>query len=125
MYAKSEFEFLRDFRDFTEPVLQMFCFYRLIVDKYTYIKPQPLNVITQVTSQIRWALSGTPSLDSVSSVASLAGIIDVKLCVDYSTAVTSEGNEKISAGLTMAEEFHIYSQQYSADSNARTSAEVS
>jgi hypothetical protein len=34
-YAKSEFEFVRNFRDITEPVLQMFRFYRLIVDEYT------------------------------------------------------------------------------------------
>jgi SNF2 family DNA or RNA helicase len=114
-YTISEFELVKDFSEIKGPVLQMFRFHRLIVDEYTYIKPHTLNSIAQVKSQIRWALSGTPSLGSVSSVASLAGIIGVKFGVDYVTAGAFEGNEKATAGLTMAEEFHIYSQQYSAD----------
>jgi hypothetical protein len=91
-----EFELVKDFRDIEGPVLQMFHFHRLIIHENTYIKPHALNSIAQVTSQIRWALSRTPLLDSASSVVSLAGIIGVNFGVDYTAAGASEGNKEIS-----------------------------
>jgi SNF2 family DNA or RNA helicase/site-specific DNA-cytosine methylase len=114
-YKDSEFESVNDFREVEGPVLSMFRFHRLIMDEYTYVKPRTLDTIAQVTSQVRWVLSGTPSVDKVSSIASLAGIIGVNFGADYTTAGVSEGNEKADAQLTMAEEFYTYSTQYSAD----------
>lgn len=60
-------------------LLHMFHFNRLIIDEFTYLKPQDYASITTLRADKRWALSATPPLRDPYDVSMTAKLIGVNL----------------------------------------------
>lgn len=69
-------------QDFVGPLLQMFCFARIVVDEYTYVSEKNLIPITYLKADIRWILSGTPDVDGFEGVKHAATLLGLNLGVD-------------------------------------------
>jgi hypothetical protein len=60
----------------------MFHFNRLIVDEYTYLEVKIHAVITSISADHRWVLSGTPPIHDFAAVKTIAVFLGIHLGVD-------------------------------------------
>ena len=72
----------KHYNDLLGPLFQMFSFYRLIIDEYTYMGVKECELVNLLVSSRRWLLSGTPKLETFSQVQSVAKSIGVHLGID-------------------------------------------
>lgn len=86
--------------DVQGPILQMFCFHRLIVDEYTYIGDIEMSLINAIQSPRRWILSGTPHLGDFRDVQTIASFLGVNLGIydDSAMALKAHSIKKIRDG---------------------------
>ena len=71
-------------RDWTQmkcPPLEMFHFHRLVIDEYTYLEGKVYSLVTNLHSDHRWILSGTPPTEDFTSVQTIAAFLGVHLGV--------------------------------------------
>jgi hypothetical protein len=71
-------------RDWTQmkcPPLEMFHFQRLVIDEYTYLEGKVYSLVTNLHSDHRWILSGTPPTEDFTSVNTIAAFMGVHLGV--------------------------------------------
>ena len=72
----------RDWVEVQAPPLEMFHFARKVVDEYTYLDGIIHTLITKVTADRSWVLSGTPPIHDFGAVKTIAAFLDVHLGVD-------------------------------------------
>jgi hypothetical protein len=68
-----------DWTEMTSPPLELFQFNRLVVDEYTYLEGRAYSVITNLKSNHRWILSGTPPVQDFVSVKTISDFMGVHL----------------------------------------------
>ena len=90
----------KSIHDIRGPILQMFCFHRLIVDEYTYIGDIEMSLINAIQSPRRWILSGTPHLGDFRDVQTIASFLGVNLGIydDSVMALKAHSIKKIRDG---------------------------
>jgi len=72
----------RDWTLMKAPPLEMFHFARVVVDEYTYLDGKAHALVTNLTAERHWVLSGTPPIHDFAALKTIAAFLDVHLGVD-------------------------------------------
>ena len=72
----------RDWRKMQSPPLEMFHFARKVVDEYTYLDGKIHAMVTRITADRHWVLSGTPPIHDFAAVKTIAAHLNLHLGID-------------------------------------------
>jgi hypothetical protein len=72
----------RDWKKMQSPPLEMFHFARKVVDEYTYLDGKIHALVTRITADRHWVLSGTPPIHDFASVKTIAAHLNLHLGID-------------------------------------------
>jgi hypothetical protein len=72
----------RDWKQMQSPPLEMFHFARKVVDEYTYLDGKIHALVTRITADRHWVLSGTPPIHDFGSVKTIAAHLNLHLGID-------------------------------------------
>jgi hypothetical protein len=72
----------RDWTQMQAPPLEMFHFARKVVDEYTYLDGKILVMVTKITADRHWVLSGTPPIHDFSALKTISAFLNLHLGVD-------------------------------------------
>ncbi|KAI0317160.1 hypothetical protein OF83DRAFT_1059143 [Amylostereum chailletii] len=108
----------RDWTEMQAPPLEMFHFARVVVDEYTYLSGKVLAMISRLSADRRWVLSGTPPVHDFASVKTIAQFLDIHLGVDDDGEGHSAVIKKRIREQTAAEQFHSFREAHSLDWHA-------
>jgi hypothetical protein len=72
----------KNWKEMQAPPLEMFHFYRLVIDEYTYLDGKTHSLITNLQATCRWVLSGTPPVHDFPSLKTIAVFLDIHLGID-------------------------------------------
>ena len=61
--------------DMESPCFEMFSFYRIVIDEYTYLTEALLIPVKALRSERRWILSGTPALADFADISTMADLL--------------------------------------------------
>lgn len=71
----------RDWTQMCSPPLEMFHFARKVIDEYTYLEGKVHSMVTKLSADRQWVLSGTPPIHNFSELKTIATFIGVHLGV--------------------------------------------
>ena len=69
----------KDLGSMKRPSMQMFAFYRMVIDEYTYIDDKHYDLLKSLKADRRWVLSGTPRLEDFGDIRGMAGFLGTNL----------------------------------------------
>lgn len=72
----------RDWKQMQSPPLEMFHFARKVVDEYTYLDGKVHALVTRITADRHWVLSGTPPIHDFAAVKTIAAHLNLHLGID-------------------------------------------
>ena len=72
----------RDWKKMQSPPLEMFHFARKVVDEYTYLDGKVHALVTRITADRHWVLSGTPPIHDFGAVKTIAAHLNLHLGID-------------------------------------------
>ncbi|KAI6096979.1 hypothetical protein EDD16DRAFT_1670323 [Pisolithus croceorrhizus] len=72
----------RNWAEMRSPPLEVFHFARVVVDEYTYLGGKVHSMVTKLTADRRWVLSGTPPTHDFGSVKTIAAHLNIHLGID-------------------------------------------
>jgi hypothetical protein len=72
----------RDWKQMQSPPLEMFHFARKVVDEYTYLDGKIHALVTRITADRHWVLSGTPPIHDFGAVKTIAAHLNLHLGID-------------------------------------------
>lgn len=72
----------RDWKQMQAPPLEMFHFARKVVDEYTYLDGKIHALVTRITADRHWVLSGTPPIHDFAAVKTIAAHLNLHLGID-------------------------------------------
>jgi hypothetical protein len=72
----------RDWKKMQSPPLEMFHFARKVVDEYTYLDGKIHALVTRITADRHWVLSGTPPIHDFAAVKTIAAHLNLHLGID-------------------------------------------
>lgn len=72
----------RDWTQMKSPPLEIFHFARVVVDEYTYLTGKVHSMVTKLTADRRWVLSGTPPIHDFGAVKTIAAHLNLHLGID-------------------------------------------
>ena len=72
----------RDWTEMKSPPLEIFHFARVVVDEYTYLTGKVHSMVTKLTADRRWVLSGTPPIHDFGAVKTIAAHLNLHLGID-------------------------------------------
>jgi len=72
----------RDWTQMKSPPLEIFHFSRVVVDEYTYLTGKVHSMVTKLTADRRWVLSGTPPIHDFGAVKTIAAHLNLHLGID-------------------------------------------
>jgi hypothetical protein len=72
----------RDWDDMQCPPLEMFHFARVVIDEYTYLAGKTLSMVSRISSDRHWVLSGTPPTHNFAALKTIAQFLGLHLGVD-------------------------------------------
>jgi hypothetical protein len=64
------------------PPFEMFHFSRVVVDEYTYLDGKIHSLVTNLTAERQWVLSGTPPIHDFAALKTIAAFLNIHLGVD-------------------------------------------
>ncbi|KAJ7446763.1 hypothetical protein FB451DRAFT_1291430 [Mycena latifolia] len=108
----------RDFTQMKAPPLEMFHFSRKVVDEYTYLDGKVHSLITNLTAERHWVLSGTPPVHDFAALKTIAAFLGLHLGVDDDGEGQSVEVKKRRREQTDAEKFHSFREVHSLDWHA-------
>ncbi|KAI0272498.1 hypothetical protein BC834DRAFT_817628 [Gloeopeniophorella convolvens] len=108
----------RDWKRMQSPPLEMFHFARKIVDEYTYLDGKIHNLVTRISADRHWVLSGTPPIHDFAAVKTIATYLDVHLGIDDDNEGKSVEVKKRRREQTAVEKFHSFRETHSLDWHA-------
>jgi hypothetical protein len=71
-----------DWTQMQAPPFEMFHFARKVVDEYTYLYGKILAMVTKITADRHWVLSGTPPIHDFGALKTIAAFLNLHLGVD-------------------------------------------
>lgn len=83
----------RDYTQMLAPPLEMFHWSRIIIDEYTYLDGKLLSLISRLTTERIWVLSGTSPTKDFPALKTIARFLDVHL------GIYDDGESKSKAAL--------------------------
>lgn len=72
----------KDWTQMRSPPLEMFHFARKVVDEYTYLEKKNHALVTRLTADRHWVLSGTPPTHDFAALKTIAAFMNIHLGVD-------------------------------------------
>lgn len=72
----------KDWTQMKAPPLEMFHFARKVVDEYTYLDGKVHALITRVTAERYWVLSGTPPIHDFFALKTISAFLNLHLGID-------------------------------------------
>lgn len=72
----------KDWTQMHAPPLEMFHFARKVVDEYTYLDGKVHALVTRLTAQRHWVLSGTPPIHDFGALKTISAFLNIHLGVD-------------------------------------------
>ncbi len=72
----------KDWTQMRAPPLEMFHFARKVVDEYTYLDGKVHSLVTNLTAERHWVLSGTPPIHDFAALKTIAAFLNIHLGVD-------------------------------------------
>ncbi|KAJ6498346.1 hypothetical protein DFH09DRAFT_336020 [Mycena vulgaris] len=108
----------RDWTQMKAPPLEMFHFARKVVDEYTYLDGKVHPLITNLTAERYWVLSGTPPVHDFAALKTIAAFLNLHLGVDDDGEGQSVEVKKRRREQTDAEKFHSFREVHSLEWHA-------
>ncbi|KAF9497116.1 hypothetical protein BDN71DRAFT_1445134 [Pleurotus eryngii] len=108
----------KDWTQMRAPPMEMFQFARVVVDEYTYLDGKVHSLVTRLTGNRRWVLSGTPPIHDFTAVKSIAAFLGLHLGVDDDGEGQSAEVRKRRREQTAAEKFHSFREVHSLEWHA-------
>ncbi|KAJ7066529.1 hypothetical protein C8F01DRAFT_1123601 [Mycena amicta] len=112
----------RDWTQMKAPPLEMFHFARKVVDEYTYLDGRVHPLITNLTAERHWVLSGTPPVHDFAALKTISAFLDLHLGVDDDGEGQSAEVKKRRRDQTDAEKFHSFREVHSLEWHAHRHA---
>ncbi|TFK64107.1 hypothetical protein BDN72DRAFT_963450 [Pluteus cervinus] len=112
----------RDWREMQAPPLEMFHFARKVVDEYTYLDGKVHSLVTRLTADRHWVLSGTPPIHDFGALKTIAAFLNLHLGVDDDAEGTSAEVKKRRREQTSVEKFHSFREVHSLEWHAHRHA---
>ncbi len=72
----------RDWTQMQAPPMEIFHFARKVVDEYTYLDGKVHSLVTNITAERQWVLSGTPPIHDFAALKTIAAFLNLHLGVD-------------------------------------------
>lgn len=72
----------KDWTQMQAPPFEIFHFARKVVDEYTYLDGKIHSLITSLTAERQWVLSGTPPIHDFAALKTIAAFLNIHLGVD-------------------------------------------
>ncbi|KAJ7879940.1 hypothetical protein B0H14DRAFT_2707965 [Mycena olivaceomarginata] len=72
----------RDWTQMKAPPLEMFHYSRKVVDEYTYLDGKVHSLVTNLTAERHWVLSGTPPVHDFAALKTISAFLGLHLGVD-------------------------------------------
>ena len=119
----------KDWTEMQAPPFEIFHFSRKVVDEYTYLDGKIHSLVTSLTAERQWVLSGTPPIHDFGALKTIAAFLDAHLGVDDDGEGTSAEVKKrrreqtgeqtitepfsLSIPFTAVERFHSFREVHS------------
>jgi hypothetical protein len=100
----------KDWTQMRAPPLDMFHFHRLVIDEFTYTKKEHVShaIVTHLSANCRWVMSGTPPTGDFASVKGIASFLGIHLGIDDDAEGSTEEVKSRVQDKTAAEAFHSF-----------------
>jgi len=72
----------RDWNQMQAPPMEIFHFARKVIDEYTYLDGKVHSLITRLSADRKWVLSGTPPIHDFAALKTIAAFLNLHLGVD-------------------------------------------
>lgn len=108
----------RNWAEMRSPPLEVFHFARVVVDEYTYLGGKVHSMITKLTADRRWVLSGTPPTHDFGSVKTIAAHLNIHLGIDDDGEGQSAMIKKRIREQTKVEAFHSFREVHTQEWHA-------
>ncbi|KAJ7782010.1 hypothetical protein DFH07DRAFT_792303 [Mycena maculata] len=108
----------KDWTQMHAPPLEMFHFARKVVDEYTYLDGKVHPLITNLTAERHWVLSGTPPVHDFAALKTISAFLGLHLGVDDDGEGQSVEVKKRRREQTDAEKFHSFREVHSLEWHA-------
>ncbi|KAI0766086.1 hypothetical protein BC629DRAFT_1540090 [Irpex lacteus] len=106
----------KDYEQMKAPPLEIFHFARKVVDEYTYLEGRTLSMITKLTAERHWVLSGTPPTADFGSLKTISAFLNIHLGVNDDGE--GESAKKRKREQTDVEKFHSFREVHSLEWHA-------
>ncbi|KAI6113021.1 hypothetical protein F5141DRAFT_1195546 [Pisolithus sp. B1] len=108
----------RNWAEMRSPPLEVFHFARVVVDEYTYLGGKVHSMVTKLTADRRWVLSGTPPTHDFGSVKTIAAHLNIHLGIDDDGEGHSAMIKKRIREQTKVEAFHSFREVHTQEWHA-------
>ncbi|KAH9930325.1 uncharacterized protein B0H18DRAFT_1093698 [Fomitopsis serialis] len=108
----------RDWTQMKAPPLEMFHFARKVVDEYTYLDGKIHSMVTNLTAERHWVLSGTPPIHDFGALKTISAFLNLHLGVDDDGEGQSLQVKKRKREQTAVEKFHSFREVHSLEWHA-------
>ncbi|KAF9224022.1 hypothetical protein BS17DRAFT_703902 [Gyrodon lividus] len=108
----------RNWTEMHSPPLETFHFARVVVDEYTYLTGKVHSMVTKLTADRRWVLSGTPPIHDFGAVKTIAAHLSLHLGIDDDGEGQSAMIKKRIREQTKVEAFHSFREVHTQEWHA-------
>ncbi|KAF5373238.1 hypothetical protein D9615_007418 [Tricholomella constricta] len=108
----------KDWTNMKAPPFEMFHFARKVVDEYTYLDGKIHSLVTRLTAERNWVLSGTPPIHDFGALKTIAAFLNLHLGVDDDAEGQSAEIKKRRREQTAVERFHSFREVHSLEWHA-------
>ncbi|PPQ98930.1 hypothetical protein CVT24_003557 [Panaeolus cyanescens] len=112
----------REWNQMQAPPFEMFHFSRVVIDEYTYLDGKVHALVTQLTADRHWVLSGTPPIHDFAALKTIAAFLNIHLGVDDDGEGQSVEVKKRRREQTNVERFHSFREVHSPQWHAHRSS---
>ncbi|KAF7370517.1 Helicase C-terminal domain-containing protein [Mycena sanguinolenta] len=108
----------KDWTQMKAPPLEMFHYSRKVVDEYTYLDGKVHSLVTNLSAERHWVLSGTPPVHDFAALKTISAFLGIHLGVDDDGEGNSVEVKKRLREKTDAEKFHSFREVHSLEWHA-------
>ncbi|THV02481.1 hypothetical protein K435DRAFT_749158 [Dendrothele bispora CBS 962.96] len=107
-----------DWTQMHSPPLEMFHFARKVVDEYTYLDGKVHSLVTNLTAERLWVLSGTPPIHDFGALKTISAFLGIHLGIDDDAEGSLQEMRKRRSQQTDVEKFHSFREVHSLEWHA-------
>ncbi|KXN87439.1 Putative SWI/SNF-like matrix-associated actin-dependent [Leucoagaricus sp. SymC.cos] len=108
----------RDWTQMQAPPMEIFHFARKVIDEYTYLDGKIHSLITKLSAERKWVLSGTPPIHDFAALKTIAAFLNLHLGVDDDGEGQSQEVKKRRREQTAVEKFHSFREVHTLEWHA-------